>query len=63
MPVKIICPKCGRILGDTEKSLDCNLNCNGCKNTVRVRMSVARVNDYLTSAKGGTDGRTTRVAE
>ena len=53
MAVKITCPKCGRILGDTEKSLDCNLNCNGCKSTVRVRMTVASAKDYL---KGGANG-------
>lgn len=51
MAVRITCPKCGRILGDTEKSVDCNLNCSGCRNTVHVRMAVARVADYL--SKGG----------
>lgn len=56
MAVKIICPNCGRILGDTTSSLDANLNCNGCKKTVRVRMSVARPADYL-AHKGANNGK------
>lgn len=45
--VKITCPSCGRILGDTKDSVDCNFNCRGCKKTVRVKITVAKVADYL----------------
>lgn len=45
--IKIYCPSCGRILGDTETSLDCNINCRGCKQTQHIRMKVARLSDYL----------------
>ena len=31
--IKIRCPKCGRVMGDTNESLDCNLNCRGCRET------------------------------
>lgn len=46
-PIKITCPECGRILGDTDKSLDCNFNCRGCKNTVNVKITIAHAADYL----------------
>lgn len=45
--IKIICPNCGRILGDTDKSIDCNMNCRGCKKTVAIKMHVASFSDYL----------------
>lgn len=45
--IKITCPNCGRILGDTNESLDCNINCRGCKQTVSVKMVVAHAADYL----------------
>lgn len=45
--IRIICPNCKRILGDTDKSIDCNMNCRGCKKTVHVRMEVASFSDYL----------------
>lgn len=44
---KIICPNCKRILGDTDKSIDCNMNCRGCKQTVHIKMRVANFSDYL----------------
>lgn len=44
---KIRCPKCGRILGDTDKSIDCNLNCRGCKQTVAVKLVMAATTDYF----------------
>lgn len=44
---KIICPNCGRILGDTTKSLDCNFNCRGCKQTVNIKIIMAKTNDYF----------------
>ena len=28
--IKIKCPKCGRILGDTKDSIDCTINCKDC---------------------------------
>lgn len=43
--IKIKCPKCGWILGDTEKSVDCVLNCPKC-NAVRVKMNVVSFSDY-----------------
>lgn len=45
MKLKIRCPKCGWVLGDTEKSLDCVLNCPKC-NAVRIRMQVVSFADY-----------------
>lgn len=47
--IRIICPNCKRILGDTDESLDCNFNCRGCKKTVRIKMRVANYKDYLTN--------------
>lgn len=44
---KIRCPKCGRILGDTRKSIDCNLNCRGCKQVVQVKLVMASTTDYF----------------
>lgn len=46
--IKIKCPKCGWILGDTEKSIDCVLNCPKC-NAVRVKMNVVSFSDYYKS--------------
>lgn len=43
--IKIYCPSCGRILGDTEKSIDCQINCPRCK-TQRIKMKVARLSDF-----------------
>ena len=37
--IQIKCPKCGRILGDTTKSVDCVLNCPQCK-AVHVNIEV-----------------------
>lgn len=44
--VRIVCPKCGRILGDTDKSIDCNVNCPRCK-AVRIKMRVTTFSDYI----------------
>lgn len=44
---KIICPKCQRVLGDTSKSVDCNLNCRWCKESVNVRVKIAKTTDYF----------------
>ena len=43
--VKIRCPKCGWILGDTDRSVDCVLNCPKC-NAVAVKMQVVGFNGY-----------------
>lgn len=50
--MKIKCPKCGRILGDTDKSLDANINCRSCKKAVRVKIKIARAADYLDPRTG-----------
>jgi phage FluMu protein Com len=51
MAVKIRCPKCGWVLGDTTKSVDCVLNCPKC-NAVQVKIKVASFDDYIKIAKG-----------
>lgn len=43
--IKITCPKCGWILGDTDKSVDCVINCPKC-NAVHIRMEVASFKEY-----------------
>lgn len=53
MSVRIICPKCKRILGDTDKTIDCRMNCRGCKQTVEVKMKVVSFADYLNESKKG----------
>lgn len=45
--IRIVCPNCKRILGDTDSSIDCRMNCRGCKKTVHIRMKVANFNDYI----------------
>lgn len=44
--IKLNCPHCGRVLGDTMHSVDCNFNCRGCRQTVRVKIDVATFKDY-----------------
>lgn len=45
--MKINCPSCGRVIGDTEQSLDAHINCKRCgQQDIHVR--VANFNDYLT---------------
>lgn len=56
MRYKIKCPNCGRILGDTDRSLDCRFNCRGCKETVSVKVRIAPSFDYLTN-KGDTNDK------
>lgn len=51
MGIRITCPNCGRVLGDTEQSIDAVLNCNGCKRRVRIRMTVTNFKDYLANIK------------
>ncbi len=45
--IKIICPNCKRILGDTDQNIDCNFNCRGCKQTVHIKMKIANYSDYI----------------
>lgn len=47
MIAKITCPECGRILGDTDKSIDARINCRGCKKTVDIKIQIAHCADYL----------------
>ena len=51
MAVKIRCPKCGWVLGDTTKSIDCVMNCPKC-NAVKVKMEVKSFDLYDKIAKG-----------
>lgn len=51
MIAKITCPECGRILGDTDKSIDARLNCRGCKKTVDIKIKIVRAADYLEEVK------------
>ena len=45
--VRITCPNCGRVLGDTDKSIDAVINCNGCKQRAHVKMTIVRFEDYF----------------
>lgn len=45
--IRIICPNCKRILGDTDTSIDCNMNCRGCKKTVHICMKIVSYKDYI----------------
>lgn len=49
MKIKIHCPKCGRVMGDTDRAIDgLKLNCRGCKSTVDIKVKVAPTEyDYL----------------
>lgn len=42
----IKCPKCGRVLGETNKSLDAILICKGCKQKVSINLDVLTT-DYF----------------
>lgn len=53
---RIYCPNCKRVLGDTDKSIDCNFNCRGCKKTVRCKITITSFKEYL-MARGGQNGR------
>lgn len=45
--IRITCPNCGRILGDTDKSIDAVINCAGCKQRAHIRMAVVSFRDYF----------------
>lgn len=54
--MKIKCPNCGRILGDTTRSVDCNFNCRGCHKTVRIKVNMAEsYEDVLRNRKEKND--------
>lgn len=44
---KILCPHCHRVLGDTRKSLDCNINCRWCKKPMAIKIVMAKSTDYF----------------
>lgn len=48
--MKINCPKCGRIIGDTEKSLDAHINCKRCGEQ-KITIRIASFQDYLNGPK------------
>lgn len=50
--MKIKCPKCHRILGETNQSLDAQINCKNCKTGVDVHIKIARSTDYFKLKKG-----------
>lgn len=45
MREKIKCPKCGRVLGDTAKTVDAVLNCPNC-HAVHVSLKIVNFKDY-----------------
>lgn len=47
MALKIICPNCNHVLGDTNHSMEADLNCRFCKQTVRVKIKYVTTADYL----------------
>lgn len=46
MSIKLKCPQCGRILGDTEKTIDCTLNCRD-HGAQRIAIKVADFDDAI----------------
>lgn len=48
--VRITCPNCGRILGDTDKSIDAIINCSGCKSRAHIKMTIVHFEDYFKQA-------------
>lgn len=49
--VRITCPNCGRILGDTNHSIDAVINCNGCKTRAHIKMTIVHFEDYFNDIK------------
>lgn len=63
MSVRFHCPKCGRILGDTEHSFDAiNINCPTCHKTSKIGVKFAEIDKLLTKiypfASHSVNGRT-----
>lgn len=50
--IKIKCPNCGRILGETDQSLDAHIFCKGCKHKDRISIRHVKYKaDYLSERK------------
>ncbi len=49
--IKLRCPKCHRILGESNQSFDGILNCRWCKDKVKIRVVKAETYDYFTKCK------------
>lgn len=47
MAMKIICPNCKHILGDTCHSMDADINCRFCKQPVHIKIKYVTTADYL----------------
>lgn len=48
MSAKIICPDCGRILGDADRSIDgLRINCKNCKKPMKIDLVIAQTGDYM----------------
>lgn len=48
MSVRFHCPKCGRILGDTEHSFDAiNINCPTCHKTTKLAVKLTKIDKLL----------------
>lgn len=54
--VRITCPNCGRILGDTNHDIDAVINCNGCKKRAHIKMKIVRFEDYFKDEKEENNG-------
>lgn len=44
--IQIKCKTCGRILGDTEKSLDAKINCKTCKKASHIKIKIVNNTSY-----------------
>ena len=47
--VRIICPHCGRILGETDTNIDAVINCHSCKKRAQIKMKIVHFEDYFKS--------------
>jgi NAD-dependent SIR2 family protein deacetylase len=50
MILTLNCPKCGRVVGDTDRDIDAHINCKRC-GAQEIHARVASFNDYLNGAK------------
>lgn len=55
--VRITCPNCGRILGDTDHSIDAVINCAGCKQRAHIRMRIVHFEDYFNNKEEETNDK------
>lgn len=44
--VKITCPKCSRVIGDTQSNLDAHINCKRCGEQ-EIHVRTATFKDYI----------------